>query len=434
MVAPNLALRSSAPPRARVPTPESKRSRRILLLEGPVGAIAAGIHANFVGPFALRLSATTFQMGMLTAFTELLTALTQLFASRIVGLLGGRKRMVVTTILLSALPWLFMALVPFAPASMRVWMLIPLSAAAISLFMISDPAVGSWISDVVPKDRRGSFLGLRGSAATLSLVTIALSGAMVLDRLGGAVLWGFVVVFLMALMARMVSAYMFSRVADPRPDVRIKPGMAPWQYIAHMGQTTLGRYNLFIFVFHFAMGCGGPFFGVYLLRDLGFSYLVFVSLGVISNVAAIFTMPLWGRLADRRGNMFVLAIAAPSLAIFPLTWVVSPQPWYLLLTHIFGGIIGAGWGIGAYNFVLEGSDEETRTSAVGYFRAMASLGVFAGSLMGGAIAAFLPTILPYQLMTLFLLSATLRIITVAVFLPRVRGHAPRVVSASHSSS
>lgn len=62
---------------------------------------------------------------------------------------------------------------------------------------------------------------------------------------------------------------------------------------------------------------------------------------------------------------------------------------------------------------------ETLPSTAAYFRAMALMGTFGGALTGGAIAAHLPTLFAYQMMTLFLLSGVLRLMSVVSLLPEV---------------
>lgn len=91
--------------------------------------------------------------------------------------------------------------------------------------------------------------------------------------------------------------------------------------------------------------------------------------------------------------------------------------WYLFLIFGLMGIGAAAWNISAYNFVLENSEEEQRPAAIGTFAVMASLGVFTGALIGGAIAAHMPVIFSHQLLTLFLLSSLSRLVAVAVLLP-----------------
>ena len=400
-------------------SPDRKRGARLLLAEAAPSAVAFGVHERFTAAFAIHLGASALQVGMLSAVTHLFMAVSQFYSVRLIRLLGGRKRMLVATALLSVVPFLLMALVPVVPSAARVWTLVPLGALALALTFIGIPAWGSLVADLVPPYRRGRYLGLKGSIATGVVMAVGLTGALVLDGLGQKVVWGFVAVFVVAVAARLVSAAMLTRLADLRPDLRIDAGEAPWKQLMQFGETALGKYNRFILVFHVFLGMVGPFMAVYLLRDLQISYLGFVSLWAVSSVTTIIASPLWGRLADLRSTRLVLVISSALMVLHPLLWVVSTQTWHLFLVFGVMGIGGAGWAISTYNFVLENSDEESRPAAVGSFEAMASIGIFGGALVGGVIAAHVPTLFSHQVLTLFLLSFVLRLVTVTVLLPGV---------------
>ena len=130
--------------------PDAKRGARLLLAETGVKGIALSAHIYFATAFAVKLGASTFQMGLFIAFTQGVVAIFMLIGAGLVRPLGGRKRMVIATVLISALPWIFMAALPLIPASLSVWALIPLAGTTIGLVYISEPAWSSWVSDLVP--------------------------------------------------------------------------------------------------------------------------------------------------------------------------------------------------------------------------------------------------------------------------------------------
>ena len=404
---------------AQYDRPDVKRGARLLLGETGVKAVAHSVYGYFATAFAVKLGASTFQMGLFSAFTEGAVAIFVLLGAGLVRPLGGRKRMVITTVLVSALPWVFMAALPLIPGSLRVWALIPLAGFSIALVYVSEPAWASWMADLVPAYRRGTYIGLSGSVLTLVTMTVGIGGAAVLDRLDGLVMWGFATVFLAAMVSRLVSAVILWRIVDPRPDLEIRTGHGALYHIKDLGHSKLGRYNLFILVVHVAFGLGAPFVGLYLLRDLGLSYLTFVGLTVGLSLTGVVCKPLWGQLIDRRGTMPVMIVSVLAASSFPLMFLVSTETWYLYIAFAVAGASTSGWGVAAFNYVLENSDEESRASSVGFFHAVGSAGMFGGALIGGAIASHLPTIFAQPLMTLFLLSAVLRLVSVAVLLPRV---------------
>ncbi|MDA1347429.1 MAG: MFS transporter [Chloroflexi bacterium] len=397
------------------------RGARLILAEAGTAAVSIGVQERFTTAFAIFLGASTMQVGILSAVSHLLLAVSQLSSARLIGVLGGRKRMLVAAALMSAVPFLFLALIPVIPSDARVWALILLGSFAFALTYLGLPAWGSLVADLVPVGRRGRFLGLRSSILTGVGLTVGLSGAFLLDGLGEKVMWGFVSVFAVAVVAGVVSAVILSRVVDPNPELTIDAGDSPWKQMTNLGKTTLGRYNGLNLAFHISIGISAPFMAVYLLRELDVSYSWFVGMGVVSSLTAIAANSLWGRLVDFKGTSLVLAISATLIGLHPLLFLASGEMWYLFLIFGIIGVTSAGWGISSYNFVLENSDKEKRPAAVGTFNAVASAGMFAGALIGSAIAAHVPTLFSNQLLTLFLLSSMLRLVTVAWLMPGVMG-------------
>ena len=392
--------------------------------ETGVSAVATSIWGNFTGAFAIRLGATTLQMSLFGALTELLTALSGLAAPAMVALLGGRKKSVAITVAVSSVPWLFIAAVPFLAPALGIWVLILSSALAIALLIVTDPIWGSWMADLVPDYRRGGFLGARGSLATLVSIAVGITGAAVLDKLTGGSIgftpqhkWAFTALFLVAFSTRIVSAILFSAVVDPRPDLRISFGMMPKVRFASLGTTPLGRHHTFVFVFHIAAGLAGPFLALYFLRQLSISYVTYVGLGAASGIATVITMPFWGKLADVKGNIFVIALSAAAVSVSPMLLLISSDLWYLFVIQVGTGVLTAGWGLSLYNFVIEKSDDENRPAEVAFFHAMASTGSFIGTLIGGFVASHLPAFNGSQFLTMFLVSGVLRTVSTAVLLP-----------------
>ena len=51
-----------------------------------------------------------------------------------------------------------------------------------------------------------------------------------------------------------------------------------------------------------------PFFAVYMLRNLGFSYLTFMMVMMSQVLFTILAMRVWGKFADKYGNYEVIKI------------------------------------------------------------------------------------------------------------------------------
>ncbi len=342
-----------------------------------------------------------------------------------VSRLGSRKRMVMLVVLLSSVPWLLMTMTPLLPHGLRVWALIPLAALALALLVMTDPAWGSWISDLVPLSRRGRFLGGRSSLATVVTIGVSLGAAAMLDMLHGWVLWGFIGMFALAFGARLTSFFLFSRMSEPpaRVTPKNRPGLIP--FVKGMPRSNLGAFTLYVLVLNFGAAMLGPFYTAYILEELGLSYLTYFGISAAANLATIISFRFWGPLADRYGNLRVLRFSAPGVSLLPLLLMLSPSPVWILFVQVVGSISWAGFNLLSMNFVYESSDDTNRTSNIGYYKALVSLAVFCASTISGLIFTFLPQIFAYKALTLFLISGLLRVSASVFLLPRVKEIRPQ---------
>jgi Na+/melibiose symporter-like transporter len=105
------------------------------------------------------------------------------------------------------------------------------------------------------------------------------------------------------------------------------------------------RFLIFALLWGFSVNFASPFFTLYFLRDLEFSYGFVAILGMISALADLMGMQLWGRISDKVKNRAVIQFAGWVAVFLPLAWVwARPQDALIPVTlHI----VGAGFGRGS---------------------------------------------------------------------------------------
>lgn len=169
----------------------------------------------------------------------------------------------------------------------------------------------------------------------------------------------------------------------------------------------------------FATNLAAPFFALYMLRDLNFSYItyiVIVSSNAVSNIAF---QTFWGRRADRYGNIKIVRTTSCLMPFIPLLWLVSSNVFFLIGAEIYSGFIWSGFSLSSTNFVYDASDRENRTKHIALFNAMTGVAICAGALLGGFLAPRMPALLGYNLRTMFMISGIARGLVVAFLLRRV---------------
>ncbi len=106
------------------------------------------------------------------------------------------------------------------------------------------------------------------------------------------------------------------------------------------------------FLWNLSLMIAGPFFSVYLVRDLGASPTQIGMLAAIFSATNIIGQRVWGRLNDRHGAAWVMRLTGFMIPGVPLLWSIAPNPWYLLVAEAFSGFVWAGYGLSSFNLLL----------------------------------------------------------------------------------
>ena len=398
----------------------TKSTLRFGIAEGAASSTVSTMGDHVIVPFGLFLKASSFQIGLLFAVPNLMAALLQLFSPAFISLVGSRKRALQICALLSGLAWIGVLLVPMLFDSFRVWWLLGFAILAVVFFNLPNAAWGSWISDLVPTIKRGSYLGIRGSISNLVAAGTFLFSGFVLDRFHNTLLTGFAIVFAIMAAARFISSVFFTVMSEPpmeKSKVKV-PNL--FQFLGGVPGSNLGRFMMYSAGLYFAVNLYSAFFPVYVLQELNYGYITYVGLVIIVPLATTVAMPFWGPFADRRGNVIVLKIGAWLMPFIPVLWALSDNIIYLILVQAFGGFIWGGVTICSLNFVYESSTAENRTTNIAYFYVLNGIALFLGATISGIIAPHLPLVFRSGVLALFLMSGAVRLLMAIALIPGLK--------------
>ncbi len=393
---------------------EVKKSLRYSILDGSANAASSGLTQEYISPFALALKATTVQIGLLSSLPSLATALSQLAAPRLSEEDGSRKRLILRAVFVQALLWAPILLIPYFFPGQKAWWLVVLFTLSAIAGSIANPAWWSLMSDLVPVEMRGRYFGLRGRICGSVSLAFFIIGGLVLHFSATDVFVGFAILFGGAMLFRLVSWFFLSKMYDP-------PILTGWwdrhslpELAGTLVSSNLGRFILYSSLMNSAIYLSSPFFAVYMLRDLSFSYLTYAGITAASSLASLLFLTFWGRRADRLGNIKVVNATSLLVPLIPLLWLASHRIYYLIPVQILSGFAWSGFTLASTNFVSEASPPENRTRYVALFNFMNGLGACLGALVGGFLVSLLPPLLGYPILTLFLVSGLLRVLVALV--------------------
>ncbi|MBM2835796.1 MAG: hypothetical protein HW406_2957, partial [Candidatus Brocadiaceae bacterium] len=249
-----------------------KRSLNYSIKDGVAFAATTGFGDNYLNPFAVAIGATNLQIGLLSSFTQLVSSLMQLKAADITERLGSRKKVIVLSVFFQAFMLLPVAIIPYLPQSIQVRALILFSTLYLLFASFANPPWGSLMADLVPEGKRGEFFSKRGRIVGLVTVISAFLAGYILHLFKKQSLAGFTIIFLVALVS----------------------------------SGNFGKYVVFHSSFSFAVFLASPFFPVFMLRDLGFSYITYTIVTTTVPLASILAVSYWGRRADAIGNRRII--------------------------------------------------------------------------------------------------------------------------------
>lgn len=386
---------------------------------------------NFLNAFALHLGATSIQMGFLTAFPQLLGSLMQLVSVWLGSLLTRRRIVLFTAILQTALMFCFAVL-----AALRVPDLVQSLLMLVVLYHASSnliqPQWRAWMGSLVPQKQRGVFFAGRSRLTMATSLAVFLGGGLFLSFSDSLELaWvGFFFLFFVAAIGRAFSCFFLWSMHDPEPQPLVAESNQFFSTLRvikeAMHEKTFRNYSFFVAGMQGTVAISGPFFAVYMLNELDFTYFEY-SLNLVASIATQFVMlRYWGKVSDKRGNRLVMLVCSAAIPVIPLLWLFSANFYYLLGAQLVSGLAWSGFNLTTANYLYDIRPHHTNFATYAAVQAgLSSVLVFIGGLAGGYLASVAPVLaswLPFELgsalFIVFTVSGVMRLLVLLWFIPR----------------
>jgi MFS family permease len=396
-----------------------KKSLKYSIIDGAFYSSMVGFGESFFGAFAVFMKASIFQLGLLGALPQALGSFSGVFSDRLLRLFRSRRKMVLIGATLQGLMYILILLSFYAGIS-GVTILIASVCAYWIFSLIVSPAWNSWMGDLTKDNSRGRYFGNRNKVAGMSSFIAFILGGLMLQRFteGSLQYIGFVVIFLLAFVSRMLSVIYLSKKYEP--EYKISPTRYRFrEFFRELRKTNFGILVLYLCLMNFAVFLSAPFFTAYMLYDLQLSYANFTIVTAAAIILKYIAMPIWGKAADRFGAKKVLTLAGYMMPIVPVLWIFSHNLVYLFIIQMYAGFIWAAFEIASLNFIFDTTTAERRAAMVAYYNVLNGFGIIIGAVLGSFIATH-NTLFWSRYFLVFLLSFILRLIASVVFVPRLQ--------------
>lgn len=363
-----------------------RRGMLLFLLNGLCVSISDAFIAPYQSVFLLALGATGQQIGWLASVSGLAGALVFLPGARLTTRFSSYRSLVVATslaaraamVLVIVLPWLMRG-----PAIIGA--VIVLVAVRDALAQLGVPAWTALSAAIVPEEVRGRYFSSRTFVMTLAtLAVVPLAGRLI--ALIGAP-GGYQLSFALGLAAGLVAILLYSRIpvtAGPR-DGRAS-GLPLGKLLADVRRHgAFLRFLLISMLLNISVQIVGPFFSMYVVRDLGADVGFVGIMTTVQTASTLIGTRFFGPLVDRRGLRWAMTRTSPFIALLPLLWLFPREPWQVLPINLIGSFAWAGYNLAVFNMLLATTPDDERPLYSALYNTGAALTTVVGPLAGGFI-------------------------------------------------
>jgi MFS family permease len=321
----------------------------------------------------------------------------------------------------------------FATGGVAVWLVIAIASFRGFWQFFCMPAWTSLTADVVPIGIRGRFLASRTFGMGVAALLVAPLAGLLIDQFTG--LGGWQLVWVVAFIAGAISTWCYARIPEPDADTKAgsESGASPAATRgsgAHESEEArapergmladvLSDRNFVMYlasavVWNIALQAAGPFFNVYLVKDLNASTAWVGVLSAIPAFTGLFGAMYFGRLMDARGTKWVMVSSGLLIPVVPLAWVFVTAPWQVIFINGVAGALWAGYHLATTNLVMIMCEPAKRARYAAAFQTVTWGSQFVAPLLGGAMIGVM------GFHAVFIVSAAGRLISTLMMMRYVR--------------
>lgn len=389
----------------------TRRSRKLLWVDGLLSNASESFVATFLAPFALSMGVTNAQIGSLASASNMASAVGLMPGAKFEECFGCRKRIfMLSTGILGRLFLLGLVFLPlFFHAPFIFYGLLAVIAARSFLNQFSYPAWSALVTDLVPEKIRGRYFGSRNMAVSLAALVCTPFAGYLIKEAGP---WGYTVSFMIAGATGFAATIVFGFIKEPRKG-RLhleKEKKPPLGFVSMFTKhPQFAAFTGIGFILHLSLQVSGPFTAVYQIQRFGANT---AHIGILASVGALTGMigqRVWGAQNDRKGDIWVVRFTHFLIPVTSFAWAIIPSWSYLPVVEAVSGFAWAGYWLSNFNLLLRMAPEENRSRFVAVYQSVVAVASFIGPVLGGMLVSAI------SLSGLFYISSIGRLIVSILF-------------------
>jgi MFS family permease len=341
-----------------------------------------------MGPYAVKLGASSSEMGWFQSSTNLSNNVMQVFWGRLSDRLKRRIPFIVFGSLIISVLW-----IPIMFVSNADQLIILLVFQAL-LGSMATPTWTALIGDLVPSSKLGRANATINLWASIGSLIATLASGIIMIAIGGTLQEMFLVPLIVATICGVISSLVILGIKEKKSDEKLslKEHFTSdiLDILTHAKQTP--RFIKYCYVegiFQFFMSVSWPLFSITQISILNASMLQVALLSVVQSFLTIIFQGWAGRLADKIGRKPLLVFYRFSLVTVPIAYAFSPNINTLIVIGTFWGFSSALGQASLTAYLLDVSPEEYRGSFTALFNLIIGVITFFGSLIGGYLSDYM---------------------------------------------
>jgi len=361
-----------------------------------VQGLAEELIAPFIPLFALSLGATKTLIGLVSSLPNITGLLSQVLWGSVVEIAKNRKFLVILGGIVWSLFWIPISFVK------EVYTLIILLTLQSILSSITVPAWTIMFIQLSPKYRRGEVIGNLNTASSLGYFVGSMIGGLILRQ------FGFVYfIFYMICFLGIISKIVFIHVEEPvilstRSFKEVLKSTFSLEITKNKKMVNLIGAIAFL---NFSVSIAGPFFSVYIVKNLGGSIMDVAIISAIGFISRIIFYRPWGSLVDYLGTRTVMLSCIIPISFYPFVYAISNSLVWVYLYAFIGQASWAGFDTALFVYLSHILPHEKGSSSIAMYNMLTGLSSAVAPFVGGMVAEFT------SIWFVFILSTLLRIIS-----------------------
>jgi MFS family permease len=359
------------------------------ILAGPFYNVIAATSPFFTG-LALTLGADNFQIGLFAAVSPLLAGLS-LLSAHMMERGSNRKKHYLFTAAIQRSLFLVLLAFPFLATRLEagtlVWVLLALVTSSWVFHYFQLTAWMSWMADMIPADRRGSFFSRRGLIASATWMSLSYLAGRYLDT--HRTLWDYAVVFSLFTVSSLIGLRFAAQQPDPPLALAAKHPSLKALWKTAYADKAFRNFVFFNLAWNFTANLAALFLNVYMLKNLQMDLAHVTVLGVLASLLATVSAPWWGHVLDRAGERATLFFSMVGACVLGGLWPFLTREnlvWLLPFILIVGGFFQAGVQQSSFNMFLGILPAKNKSSYVALSQTVIGTLVGWSPILGGWLA------------------------------------------------